>query len=250
MLQRDEAYVLRTHVLGESDLIVSLFAKEHGKVRGVARAARKSRRRFGGCLEPMTRVQMAWTERPGRELHCIDDVEALRSFAAMQGEPKVQAACAVLSELLEAFTREGQADDTGFRLLGAVLEGLEQSGEVALILRYFEYWLLRIHGLLPPLDACHHCGRSLDRSAAAAAQAGELRCSGCAGSDWAPFGVAEREFLEQAQRSSPSELRVGPRAVRPGGALEGLLRGALEAFAERRFRAYHYLRSISQVGPS
>ncbi len=52
--QRDEAFVLDTRELGEADLIVTLFGQEHGKIRAVAPAARKSRRRFGGLLEPLT----------------------------------------------------------------------------------------------------------------------------------------------------------------------------------------------------
>ncbi len=45
-----EAFVLRTGSLGESDVLVTLFTREQGKVRGVARAARRSRKRFGGAL--------------------------------------------------------------------------------------------------------------------------------------------------------------------------------------------------------
>ena len=82
--QRDEAFVLRTQELGEADLIVTLLTEHHGQVRAVARSARRSRRRFGGVLEPMTRVRAAWTEREGRDLHGLDEIEARRSFAEMQ----------------------------------------------------------------------------------------------------------------------------------------------------------------------
>jgi len=54
--RRDEAYVLGTSELGEADLIVTLLSEQHGRVRGVAASARKSRRRFGGAVDPMTRV--------------------------------------------------------------------------------------------------------------------------------------------------------------------------------------------------
>ena len=94
--------MLRTQELGDSDLIVSLVAREHGKLRGVARAARSSRRRFGGVLEPLTRVRVAWTEKVGRELHRIDSMDCVRSFSEMQADPARQAACAVLSEVSEA----------------------------------------------------------------------------------------------------------------------------------------------------
>ena len=55
MLRTDEAYLLDSTRLGEADLILTLFAREAGAVRGVARSAKKSRRRFGGALEPLSR---------------------------------------------------------------------------------------------------------------------------------------------------------------------------------------------------
>ena len=64
--RKDEAYVLTTREIGETDLIVSLLAERRGKVRGVARGARKSRKRFGGLLEPMTRVRAVWVEKEVR----------------------------------------------------------------------------------------------------------------------------------------------------------------------------------------
>ena len=120
--QRDEAFVLDTRALGEADLIVALLTEQHGKIRAVARAARRSRRRFGGLLEPLTRVRAAWLEQEGRELHRLDELEARRSFAEMQADPLCQAACAVLTDIVSALSHEGQADPEEFRLVGAVLE--------------------------------------------------------------------------------------------------------------------------------
>ncbi len=133
--QRDEAYVLRTRELGESDLIVSLVAEQQGSVRGVARSARKSLRRFGGSLEPLTRVRVVWSEREGRELHRIESVECVRSFAVMQGDPLLLTVCAVMAELSEAFAREGEPDRKSFDLLGATLEALEAGADPWVTLR-------------------------------------------------------------------------------------------------------------------
>jgi DNA repair protein RecO (recombination protein O) len=243
--QRDEAYVLRTQELGETDLIVSLFARHHGKVRGVARAARKSRRRFGGLLEPLTRVSVGWIEKPGRDLQSIDSMEGLRSFATMQSDPAVQAACAVVSEVTEVFAREGQRDEKAFKLIGAILGALESGCDPWVTVRYFEYWMLHVHGLLPDLTACSECGRSLStRKTLRVDSHGALRCSTCAQPDGGagrPFGARERAFLEAARITAPSAMQFDPRTVRPGGGLAALLRGTLESFAEKRFRAYRHL---------
>jgi len=244
----DEAFVLDTRVLGEADLIVVLLTEQHGGVRAVARSARSSRRRFGGVLEPMTRVHAVWHELDGRELHRLDEVEARRSFAQMQSDPLRQAACAVMSEVCGAFSQEGQADPEEFRLLGAVLEALEQGQSPLSLLRYFEYWTLRVHGLLPDFDICVACGRPLPggRSVRAAPGRG-LLCRTCPREERETrLGAADRSYLQQLRRLPPARIAE---AGRPGPAVETLLRGALESFAERSFRSYRHFRAQQAVAP-
>ena len=149
--------MLGTHHLGEADLIVTLLAEQAGRLRGVARGARKSRRRFGGSLEPLTRVQAAWFEREGRDLQRIESLEPIRSYADMQADPAVQAACAVISEITASTVREGQAEPRMFRLLGSVLDAIEGGLPPLVAILYFEFWTLRVHGLLPDADSCALC---------------------------------------------------------------------------------------------
>lgn len=246
----DEAFVLRTQDLGENDLIVSLFSRGHGKVRGVARAARSSRRRFGGTLEPLTHVRAAWTEKPQRDLHRLDSMECVRSYAGMQSDPRVQAACAVLSEVTDAFAHEGQADEKAFKLIGAILEALEGGADPWIMVRYFEYWMLRVHGLLPDLQACAHCGTSLSATSRPRVDTnGHVRCRDCARGESVQgrtLGAAEIAFLDEARRKPPSRVDGRPRTVGPGSPLESLLRGTLESFVERRFRTYRHLRAAGE----
>src|SRR5258708_34746500 len=74
-----EAIVLRTWPIREADQIVALFTREFGKLKGVAKSAAKSRRRFGGALEPMTHVKASFVEKPRQELVRLDYFEILRS---------------------------------------------------------------------------------------------------------------------------------------------------------------------------
>ena len=248
----DEAFVLRTQELGENDLIVSLFTRGHGKIRGVAPAARRSRRRFGGALEPMTFVRVAWSEKPRRDLHRLDSAECIRSFADMQSEPSIQAACAVLSEVSESFAHEGQADEKAFKLVGAVLEALEGRTAPWIIVRYFEYWMLRVHGLLPDLTTCSNCGSLLGGSIRPRVDPhGGVRCRDCErreSSSGRTIGAAEMAFLDASRRLPPSSVEARGRTVGAGSPLEFLLRGNLESFVERRFRTYRHLRAATMRG--
>lgn len=214
----DEAFVLRTQPLGDADLLVSLLARAHGRVRGVARSARRSRKRFGGLLEPMTHVLVTWTTKPGRDLHRIEGLEARHSFAAMQADPTLQAVCAVLAEVSEAFGTEGDADDREFRLVGAVLAALESGAEPLSLLRYFELWTLRLHGLLD--DPGHSAG----------------------GPGLSP---PEAAWLQCLQRSEPGALPPSCGHARPGGRIDRLFRAQLESFSERRFRSYRHVQALA-----
>jgi DNA repair protein RecO (recombination protein O) len=248
----DEAFVLRTQELGENDLIVSLFTRGHGKVRGVARAARSSRRRFGGTLEPLTFVRASWTEKPQRDLHRLDSMDCVRSYAPMQSDRRVQAACAVLSEVSEAFAREGRADEKAFKLIGAVLDALGDGGDAWIMVRYFEYWMLRVHGLFPDLDTCPVCGHTLGAANRPRIDSnGDVRCRDCARRESVQgrtLGAPEFAFLDDVRRTPPSQVNARPRTVGPGSPLESLLRGTLESFVERRFRTYRHLRGAAVFG--
>lgn len=243
----DEAFVLDTRELGETDLIVTLLTEQAGRIRGVAKGARRSRKRFGGALAPWTRARASWVESGGRELHRIESLEASRSFAVMQSEPSVQAACAVLAEVTAATTRENQAEPRLFRLLGAVLEGLASGLDPCVAVRYFEFWLLRLHGVLSDLDACAACGEEVGPRATRWASArGDLLCSRCARTTAQSafrLGARDAAMLHDFARRPPRELGTYADRARPGGTVERFLRGGVEAFAERTFNTYRHLRT-------
>ncbi len=246
MAQRqDDAYVLGTHDLGEADLIVTLLAESAGRLRGVATSARKSRRRFGGALEPMTRVRASWVEREGRDLHRIESLETARSYASMQSDPHVQAACAVFCEVGSAMGREGESEPKVFRLIGAVLDALEAGLSPQIAVRYFELWMLRLHGVMPDPGSCGACGATFTADDTVVAYAGEgPRCGSCARESGRPGKAltrADRAFLAAAVLLPPSRMGEHSATARAGGALEELLRGSLEVFVERRFKTYRHL---------
>src|SRR6516164_4185801 len=107
-----EAVVLRTWPVHEADLIVSLFSRDYGKIRGVAKSALRSRKRFGGALEPMTLARAWFVERPRQELTRLDQLEIIRSPLSA---PVDQARLTVLSffaEVLEESLPERDPQET------------------------------------------------------------------------------------------------------------------------------------------
>src|ERR1700721_4740448 len=102
MIQREgEAIVLRVWPFHEADLLVSLFTREQGRVKGVARHAMRSRRRFGGALEPMTHVRATWAERPRQELIRLDAFEIISSPMTAPVDFARVAAIELIAEILD-----------------------------------------------------------------------------------------------------------------------------------------------------
>jgi DNA repair protein RecO (recombination protein O) len=152
--------VLRTWPFHEADLLVSLFTREHGKVKGVARHAMKSRRRFGGALEPMTHVRASYAEKPRQELVRLDSFEILSSPMSRPVDYARTAALQMVAEVLEEAMPEGAPEDAVFRLALAVLDEL-QVGKVWMPVTYFALWMNRLMGWMPELGHCVACGLDL-----------------------------------------------------------------------------------------
>ena len=145
MIQRlGEAIVLRVWPFHEADLLVSLFTREQGRLKGVARHAMRSRRRFGGALEPMTYVRASYAERPKQELVRLDAFEILSSPLARPIDYARTAALQFVAEVVEEALPEGAPEDAVFRLVLAVLDEI-QVGKV---------WM-------PELGHCVVCGLDL-----------------------------------------------------------------------------------------
>jgi DNA repair protein RecO (recombination protein O) len=159
-----EAIVLRTWPFLEADLLVSLLTREQGRIKGVARHAMRSRRRFGGALEPMTVVRATYAERPKQELMRLDAFEIVWSPLRDPIDWERTAALQLLAEVLEEALPELAPEDAIFRLTAAVLPEV-QIGRVGLPVAYFCLWISRLMGWMPELSHCVVCGLDLRGSA-------------------------------------------------------------------------------------
>ena len=179
-LRETEAVVLRTYRLGEADKIASLFTRQLGRLRAVARGALRPKSRYGGTLEPLSYVRIQIFERENRDLLHLNSVELIESFFTMQADYRVQLAAQYLAEVGERLLPEREANERVFRLLLAVLRALKNSGEVNRPLLYFDYWMVRLGGFLPDFKTCSSCARALGEEGGYYARGSEaLLCRDC-----------------------------------------------------------------------
>jgi DNA repair protein RecO (recombination protein O) len=160
-----EAVVLRTWPVQEADLIVSFFTRDYGRVKGVARSALKSRKRFGGALEPMTLARAWFAERPRQDLVRLDQLEIVRSPLSAPVDHARMAVLSFYAEALDECLPEHDPQETVFRLLVSVLEQTtaveSETVQPWMALTYFSLWMTRLMGLLPDIGHCIVCGEAL-----------------------------------------------------------------------------------------
>ena len=144
-----EALVLRTYKLGEADRIVVFLTRDRGKKRGVAPNARKSRKRFGAALEPLTEVRVSYFEKEQRELVGLNYAEPVRSPLSAVS-PEALGYSHYFAELIDEWAAEADVDEKLYRLGTSALEALLSGAPVEALARYFECWLLRLQGVYPP----------------------------------------------------------------------------------------------------
>src|SRR5947209_8116404 len=161
MPKQSEALVIRTYPFHEADLLVTLFTRAEGKVRGVAKSAKKSKKRFGGALEPLTHVTAHWEDKEKQELARFDSFEIISSPLAVEVNYPRLVGLGYVAEVVDQLLPDREPSDSIFRLTLSVVKEL-QAGPVWMPLTYFDLWTVRLIGLLPELNQCVVCGAVLD----------------------------------------------------------------------------------------
>jgi DNA repair protein RecO (recombination protein O) len=233
-LKESEAIVLRTYPFRESDLLVTLFTRLEGKVRGVARAAKKSRRRFGGALEPLTYVKMTYEDRERQELSRLDACEVIESPLTSQVSYPRAVALGHVAELLDELSPDREANDAVFRLALSVIRQL-RGEELWLPVTYFELWMARLMGYLPDISECLTCGRTLNGSRAYFhALADGLICPEHKRLASSEISAESRKLAAQMLRAPLSGLKASGLPVSTGADLRKFLLQTLERHIEKK----------------
>ena len=160
---RCEAVILSYAPLGEADLLVTMFTKDQGKVRAVGKGARRSTSKLVGHLEPLTTVKMSMAN--GRNMDIISQVEVINSFPTLKGDLTGITKGQYLAEIVDGFGAEASPNPSLFQLMIDTLQVIEAAPESEMALRYFEYHLLQVSGLMPELYHCVECRDELEPNA-------------------------------------------------------------------------------------
>ena len=160
---RSEAIVLGYTALGEADLLVTLFTRDQGKVRAVGKGARRVNSKLMGHLEPLTVLRMSMAH--GRSMDIISQAEVINAFSILKQDLTGIAKGLYLAEMMDGFSAETSPSPDLFQLMIDTLRVIEADAQSDMVLRYFEYHLLKVSGLMPELYHCVECREELEPDA-------------------------------------------------------------------------------------
>jgi DNA repair protein RecO (recombination protein O) len=249
-----EALVLRTYPLKEADLVVSFLTRDQGRLRGVAKRARRPKSAFGAGLQRLSHVRMAYFQRETRELVNLDSCELIRSQFALASDYWASVALDYFAEVAEQLLPAAEPNEKFFRLLLAVLDFLRpagghapaNAGRVWRAVTYFSLWAVRLSGWLPELHVCLGCGSLLDdpdpggtpeRAFFARGRAG-LICGHCnrlagSGNSW-ELSAASRSTAAEMLRTPVTQISRTDWDQATAADLRRFLVQQIEAHAERK----------------
>jgi len=184
-LVRSEGVVLRTHALGDTSRIVTVYTRELGLLKMVAKGARKTPSRFGFSLEPLSRSRFVFYHKPDRDLHLLSSTDTLAPMGSRLADITRLAHAQAALELLDRLVWGEEPHPELFDLLVATLEADTVAPIEALpaITIAFELQVASLLGYRPRLDACAGCGRALSQERLFSPARGGLMCESCAATE-------------------------------------------------------------------
>jgi len=204
--------VLRISDHGESDKLVTLYSSDLGRMTGIAKGAKRSKRRFVNKLEEFSLLQLLYqAPRSGAGLFFIAEAELLCAHVSLRTDYRRYTTAIYLNELVVRFTRENDPDPLLFELLHWALASLDQNDDPAKIVALFHLRLLAAAGYRPELSACGFCQLPVapGRTFRLVPGSGSLLCSSChptGGFQATQLSLRTIKFLMNAQSFALKQL--------------------------------------------
>jgi DNA repair protein RecO (recombination protein O) len=202
------AITLNSRKWGDADRIVTFYTKERGKVRAIARGARRMKSRLGASLEPLMICQLNLFEKSGDSLYRVSQVDLVEPFMPFREDLTLMTAAARMVNVVGAVTPDGDPDSQLFETLALGLRTLVTSQDPALTVLLFQIRLLGLIGFRPQTEHCVACGHGgLKGEPLFSPLSGGLVCEVCAARQTfrcVPLSRGSLAFLQQALRLSPA----------------------------------------------
>jgi DNA repair protein RecO (recombination protein O) len=239
--------ILKRMDLGEADRIVTLFSRDEGKIRAVAKGVRRTTSRSAGHLEPFTLSDVLFAV--GRELDVISQADTLEAFRTLRENLELTTHAYYLAEVVDLLTEDHLENRAVFDTLVEGLHQLAEAADTRLVLIVFHLRLLEALGYRPELRECVGCRATIepDRNHFSALMGGVL-CPGCGNSEATArdIGTSALKLLRFLQLTRGDKAVHVPSHV--SREAEALLRDYAEHLVERRLRSPALIARVQEAG--
>lgn len=158
-LYKTQAVVLKSMKLSEKDKLVTFLTETHGKVKCVAKAARRLKSRFGASLEPMSHVSLIYFGKEHQELYRLNQCDIIRSFQDIKENPDSFYTAVYFLDLAGHLIAEAHPEPEIFHLLVKSLREAGKTESLGILCRLFELRIMAHAGYTPRLQKCIACHR-------------------------------------------------------------------------------------------
>jgi len=179
--EKAEALVLKVIDFSETSCVVTLFTREFGKVRGLAKGARRPKGPFESALDLLARIRIVFLRKSSDALDLLTEAKLERRFRPPGGALSNLYAAYYVAELLSELTDDYDPHPELFDAATATLAALSGTCDVAAEMLRFELTALRLLGHLPSLDTCVECGNEVNETGRTAFswRSGGVLCKSC-----------------------------------------------------------------------
>lgn len=243
---RVDAVVLRHSDYGEADRLLTIYTRQLGKMRVLAKGARKIASRKAGHIEPFTHVRLQLAK--GRDMFLVTQADTVDAYLPLREDLILTSHASYVMELLDRFTYEDETENSStFRLLTETLARLASLSDPWLVIRYYEMRLLDQLGFRPQLRECANCGREIKaEDQFFSFSAGGVICPRCGKGlpNLHPISVEALKYLRHFQRSGYAEASRARPQPEVQKEAESLMQGYFTYLLERELNTPGFLKKI------
>jgi DNA repair protein RecO (recombination protein O) len=242
-----DAVILRHSDYGEADRLLTLFTREAGKLRAIAKGVRKMQSRKAGHLEPFTQVTLLLAQ--GHDLWIVTQAEATELFQPLRESLPLIGYAGYVVELLDRFTYEEGQNWQLFQLLIETLKRLASEPDPFVPVHYYEMRLLDLMGFRPLLFECASCGKAIQpEDQYFSAERGGVLCPDCGlqVNLVRPISMDALRYLRHFQRSSYTEAKRANPGQDTRDEVEAILNYYLTYLLERNLNSPEFIRQVKE----
>ncbi|MEA5079028.1 MAG: DNA repair protein RecO [Anaerolineaceae bacterium] len=242
-----DAVILRHSDYGEADRLLTLFTREAGKLRAIAKGVRKMQSRKAGHLEPFTQVTLMLAQ--GHDLWIVTQAEATELFQPLRENLTLIGYAGYVVELLDRFTYEEGQNWQLYQLLVETLGRLASEPDPFVPIHYYEMRMLDLMGFRPMLFECASCGKAIQpEDQYFSAERGGVLCPDCGlqVNVVRPISMDALRYLRHFQRSSYNDAKRANPGQDTRDEVEAILNYYLTYLLERNLNSPEFIRQVKE----